>query len=235
MLATRIRNLSDDLVSLFFPRLCAACEGHLMRGEAAICTMCLLELPRTRDELDPANNAAARVFWGRIPLQSAAAVYQFVKEGKVQELIHNLKYNGRKDAGVVPGRIFGNEIKNLTPFNTIDLIIPVPLHPDRLRKRGYNQAAAFGEGLAAGLSIPIWEDQLQRVKATQTQTRKGRSERWDNVDEMFAVAKPEELKGKHVVLVDDVITTGATIEACAIPLLKIEGLKLSVISLAAAR
>ncbi len=230
-----LKQVVGDFASLFFPTVCAACNGHLVRGEVAICTLCLMECPRTFDEHDPVDNPMARVFWGRVQLQGAASLFVFTKGGKVQEMIHNLKYNGRTDVGIATGKLFGNEIKDLTPFNTINAIIPIPLHRDKLAKRRYNQAACFGEGLAHALKIPQYAHGMLRLSATETQTKKNRSERWENVEDVFTLNKKINLKGKHILLVDDVITTGATIEACAIPILELEGTKVSVISLASAR
>jgi ComF family protein len=206
-----------------------------MRGEHAICMSCLVEMPRTGDEHEPAENPVARVFWGRIKLRAAASCFIFTKGGKVQELIHNLKYNGRTDAGIAAGKLFGNDLKSLTPFNTAAAVIPVPLHRDKLRKRGYNQAACFAEGLALALEIPVYPDGMLRIGATESQTRKNRTERWDNVEDVFTINPKIDLAGKHLILVDDVITTGATIEACAAPLLALEGTSVSIISLASAR
>ncbi|HLG04215.1 MAG TPA: phosphoribosyltransferase family protein [Bacteroidia bacterium] len=206
-----------------------------MRGEKSICFACLTGMPRTRDEMDPLDNPVARVFWGRVPVRASAACYVFVKGGKVQELIHNLKYNGRTDAGIAAGKIYGSELRHLTPFNTIDLVLPVPLHRDKLRKRGYNQAACFGEGLAKSMHVPILLHGMLRLTATASQTRKSRVERWENVEDVFVVNSDVDLRGKHILLVDDVITTGATIEACAQPLLQTEGVSLSIVSLASAR
>jgi len=235
MISFHVKKLSTDFAGLFFPTLCAACNGKLVRSEVAICTGCLLECPRTFDQQNPVDNPLAKVFWGRIQLQGAAACFVFTKGGKVQELIHNLKYNARIDAGVVAGKLFGIEIKDLSPFNTIDAVIPVPLHKDKLRKRGYNQAAAFGEGLAMALGVVQYEHGIIRISATETQTKKNRTERWDNVEDIFTLNKKINLKGKHVLLVDDVVTTGATVEACAIPILELEGTKVSLVSLSAAR
>jgi ComF family protein len=235
MIRTGIKQLAGDFFSLFYPSLCAACNGHLVRHEDAICLQCLSGFPRTNDEHRPVENPAARVFWGRIPVRSAAACFLFTKGESVQELIHNLKYNGRTDAGIAVGKIFGEDLKALTPFNTADLVIPVPLHRSRLRKRGYNQAACFGQGLAEAMQIPMLANGMYRLSATATQTRKSRTERWDNVEDMFVVNKKYDLKGKHILLVDDVITTGATVEACAAPLLMLEGTSVSVISMASAR
>jgi ComF family protein len=230
-----LKQYAGDFASLFFPHLCAACNGHLMRGEVAICTACLLDCPRTFDEQDAVDNPVTRVFWGRMQLQTAAACFVFTKGGKVQELIHNLKYNGREDAGIAAGKLFGNDLKDLTPFNTIDAVVPVPLHNDKFRKRGYNQAACFAEGLAAALNVPHFPRGMLRISANETQTKKNREERWENVEDIFAVNPKYNLEGKHILLVDDVITTGATIEACAIPLLKLKDTKLSIAALASAR
>ncbi|MBI3511156.1 MAG: ComF family protein [Bacteroidetes bacterium] len=235
MPSAAIKQYTQGFVSLFYPSLCAACNAALVKNERSICTACHLTLPRSGDELFPNENPVAKVFWGRLKLEAAVSCYLFSQGGNVQELIHRLKYNGRRDAGIVSGRIFGNELKELTPFNNASLVIPVPLHYKKLRKRGYNQAACFGEGLAEGLEIPMKENILLRLDATDTQTRKSREARWKNVEDVFVVREKEKLEGKHLILVDDVITTGATIEACAIPLLKIEGVKLSVVSLASAR
>lgn len=235
MALSGIRQAADDFLSLFFPRLCAACNGNLVRGEEAVCTACLDKMPRTNDALSPAENPVARVFWGRIPLQGAAACFIFSKGSHVQELIHNLKYNGRTDAGIAAGKLFGAELKDLTPFNTATAIVPVPLHRKKLLKRGYNQSASFGEGLASAMGIPHYPDGMLRLDATESQTKKSRNDRWDNVAEVFAVNPKAGLKGKHIILVDDVITTGATIEACVNPLLALEGTTVSVIALANAR
>lgn len=235
MALSGIRQAADDFVSLFFPRLCAACNGNLVRGEDAICSSCLDKMPRTWDELDPGQNPVARIFWGRTMLRGAAACWIFAKGSHVQELIHNLKYNGRTDAGIAAGRFFGIALKDLTQFNSAGAIVPVPLHPDRLQKRGYNQSSCFGQGLSEALGIPLWEDALLRNDASETQTKKSRTERWDNVSEIFSVNPERPVAGKHILLVDDVVTTGATIEACTLPLLACAGTSVSVLAIANAR
>jgi ComF family protein len=235
MPAGKLVQLAEDFVGLVYPKLCVVCNGHLLKTEEGFCFSCELELPRTYDELNPAENPVSRVFWGRFPLEAAASCFVFTTEGKVQELVHNLKYNGRKDAGVAAGHYFGTVLKTISPFLTADLILPVPLHEDKLHVRGYNQAACFAQGLSEGMSI-AWSDKiLLRLKATASQTRKSRDERWDNVGDVFAVPSKKKLEGKHIIVVDDVITTGATIEACVLPLLDIPGVKISVVSLASAR
>lgn len=235
MVAGKFTQLASDFIGLVYPRLCVVCNGHLLKTEQGFCFTCEQELPRTYDELNPAQNPAARVFWGRFPVEAAASCFVFTGQGKVQELIHNLKYNGRKDAGVAAGNYFGNVLRTISPFLTADLILPVPLHEDKLHLRGYNQAACFAQGLSEAMNIPYSEKVLLRLKATSSQTRKSREERWENVGEVFAVSSRKKLEGKHVIIVDDVITTGATIEASVLPLLDIEGIRISIVSIAAAR
>lgn len=235
MNAGKFVQLASDFIGLVYPRLCVVCNGHLLKSEQGFCFTCEQELPRTYDERNPAENPAARVFWGRFPLEAAASCFVFTGEGKVQELVHNLKYNGRKDAGVAAGLYYGNLLRDISPFLTADLLLPVPLHEDKLHTRGYNQAACFAQGLSEAMQIPFSEKILLRLKATSSQTRKSREERWDNVGEVFAVSARKKLEGKHLIIVDDVVTTGATIEACVLPLLNIPGVKISVVSLAAAR
>lgn len=235
MAATKLVQLAEDFIGLVYPRLCVVCNGHLLKSEQGFCLTCEQELPRTYDELNPAENPLAKVFWGRFPIEAAAACFVFTGQGKVQELVHNLKYNGRKDAGVAAGFYYGHVIKGISPFLTADLILPVPLHEDKLQTRGYNQAACFAKGLSEGMNIPYSETLLVRLKATSSQTRKNREERWDNVGDVFAVSSKKKLEGRHVIIVDDVITTGATLEACVLPLLNIKDIRISVVSLASAR
>jgi ComF family protein len=235
MVATKLVQLAEDFIGLVYPRLCVVCNGHLLKSEQGFCFTCEQEMPRTYDELNPTANPVAKVFWGRFPIAAAASCFVFTGQGKVQELVHNLKYNGRKDAGVAAGFYYGHVIKSISPFLTADLILPVPLHEDKLQSRGYNQATCFAQGLSEGMNIPYSETVLVRLKATSSQTRKNREERWDNVGEVFAVSSKKKLEGRHVIIVDDVITTGATLEACVLPLLNIKGIRISVVSLASAR
>jgi len=235
MIAGKLVQLAEDFVGLVYPKLCVVCNGHLLKTEQGFCFTCEQELPRTYDELNPAANPASRVFWGRFPVEAAASCFVFTGQGKVQELVHNLKYNGRKDAGIAAGYYYGTILKGISPFLTADLILPVPLHEDKLHKRGYNQATCLAQGLSEAMNIPYSEKILLRLKATSSQTRKSREQRWENVGEVFAVSARNKLEGKHIVIVDDVVTTGATIEACVLPLLDIPGIKISVVSLAAAR
>jgi len=220
-----------DFVSLLFPQLCTACGQTLVANEHLICTECILTLPRTRFHLN-ADNIVAQQFWGKIDLQSAYALFYFAKGGKVQSLMHHLKYKGIKELGNLAGKMAGSELMKNHVFQTVDVIIPVPLHKKRLRERGYNQSAHFAYGIAPCLNAEVDENNLVRLAATETQTHKSRFERFNNMREVFKIKNPENLKGKHVLLVDDVITTGSTLEACGIQLLRIEGLKLSIATIA---
>jgi ComF family protein len=227
--------LAADMAALLFPRLCAGCGDGLRIGEEAICTACRLELAPSFDFAAPAENPSARVFWGRIPVQAAASGYVFGSHGRIQEIIHQLKYKGRRDAGVELGKTIARQMAAVHPFNTVSLIVPVPLHSSRLRQRGYNQAAAFGQGIAELLGVPLRENILLRLQATRTQTRKTRDERWQNVDSVFSVSDPASIENKHILLVDDVLTTGATLESAARPLLAVHGVTVSIVTIAAAR
>ena len=235
MLAEKLKTLTRDFVGVIYPNLCVVCNGHLLHAEIGFCVSCEQELPRSYDELNPENNPLIRTFWGRIPVRSAGAAFVFSAAGSVHELVHNLKYNGRKDAGIAAGQLYGSVLRGISPFLTADMILPVPLHESKLASRGYNQAACFGRGLADAMGIPMYENVLMRVKATASQTRKNREQRWENVGEVFGVRIKKRVEGKHIILVDDVVTTGATIESCAAPLLGIPGTSVSIVSLAAAR
>jgi len=220
-----------DFVSLLFPELCAACSRSLVANEHLLCTDCLYNLPFTNFHLQP-DNIVARQFWGKIPVEGAFALYYFNKGGKIQNLMHQFKYKGMRQIGNLLGNIAGGQLINNEVFKSVDLIIPVPLYKKRLRQRGYNQSACFAEGLAQKLNRPVESHNLIRINATETQTHKSRFARFENMKEVFTVAEPSRLINKHILLVDDVITTGSTLEACGQQLLTIEGLKLSIATIA---
>ena len=180
------------------------------------------------------DNPVSRIFWGRTEVESAASYFHFNKGSKVQRLIHLLKYKGRRDIGIYLGRQYGAFLKNSPFFTTVEVIMPVPLHWKKLRKRGYNQSEQFAVGLSISMKIPVDTLILYRKRATETQTKKSRFKRWENVAEIFALKDPEKLNGRHVLLVDDVITTGATLEACILALHAVPGIRISVASIAAA-
>jgi len=223
----------DDFLSLIYPRLCFACGQPLFANEETICFPCRQELPQTHYHLQP-GNPAEQVFWGRCHLEAVAAFYFFRRGGKVQQLLHALKYHHAPEVGVLVGKIYGHQLKNAPGFVTAECIIPVPLHPAKQRVRGYNQSEVFAKGLSETMGIPVNTTSLIRAVASETQTRKSRFNRWENVKTIFALGDQELVLGKHVILVDDVITTGATIEACVNVLQKVEGITISVASIAVA-
>jgi ComF family protein len=226
-----LRTYLADFVSLIFPQLCPACHASLMANEDILCTDCLYNLPYTNFHQQP-DNIVARQFWGKLNIEAAYALYYFNKGGKVQNMVHEFKYNGMHRIGNLLGNIAGKQLMQNPVFSTVDYIIPVPLHKKRLKTRGYNQSACFAEGLADKLNATIESDNLIRIIATKTQTHKSRFARFQNMQEVFAVAHPEILENKHILLVDDIITTGSTLEACGIELLKVPGLKLSIATIA---
>jgi ComF family protein len=221
----------SDFISLAFPHVCVSCGKCLYKKEHTICTYCAYHLPKTNFHSD-ADNPVAKVFWGRVTIHSAAAFYGFNKGGKVQHLIHQLKYKGKKNIGVAIGKLYGYELKNCLDFNTVNIIVPVPLHPKKLKKRGYNQSAAFAEGLAESMNIEADYKTLYREVESETQTKKSRFNRWQNVESIFQLHDTKTLEGKHILLVDDVITTGATLEACAHTLLQAPDVKVSIATIA---
>lgn len=220
-----------DFVSLLFPELCAACRESLVANEQLVCTGCLYNLPFTNFHLQP-DNIVAQQFWGKIKLEAAFALCFFTKGGKIQNLMHQFKYKGMHQIGNLLGGIAGSQLVHNDIFNSVDVIIPVPLHKSRMRKRGYNQSACFAEGLAQKLNTVVECDNLVRMVATETQTHKSRFARFVNMQEIFAVKSPDRLIDKHILLVDDIITTGSTLEACGAQLLKVPGLKLSIATIA---
>ena len=225
------RSYLADFVGLLFPQLCPACGEGLIANEAVICTSCQYSLPLTNFHLQP-DNIVARQFWGKVNLQAAYALYYFTKGGKVQNLVHHLKYKGMQQIGHAVGNIAGSQLVKNEIFYSADVIIPVPLHRKRMRQRGYNQSTCFAEGLAQKLNAVVDDKSLIRTRATETQTKKGRFMRFENMQEVFSIIDPERLKNKHILLVDDIVTTGSTLEACAAELLKIEGVKLSIATIA---
>ena len=219
-------NFIDSLIGLFYPSVCAACGNSLFRWEDLVCTRCRNLLPRTGYEHD-GDNPLAHLFYGKVRLKAVTACFFFSKDGKVQRLIHELKYKGNKDAGVFLGQEIGRTIKEAELYQGIDYLIPVPLHPKRERERGYNQSLMIAQGISEVTGIAVGGDFLFRSVHTATQTHKNKDERWENVKDIFALRHPERLEGKYVLLVDDVLTTGATLEACALKLSAIADITIS--------
>ena len=223
--------LINDFISLIYPKTCMACGKSLYKNEDCLCTYCLYHLPKTNFHLEK-DNEVERVFWGRVRIESAASFLYFSKGGKVQKIMHKLKYKGRQEIGVFLGEQYGLELLNSDTFKNIDIIIPVPLHKMKLKKRGYNQSEKFAEGLSLSMKKPVSTDNLYRKIFSETQTKKTRYKRWQNVESIFDIKNPELLKSKHILLVDDVITTGATMEACVNVLKKVPEIKISIASIA---
>lgn len=223
-----------DFLSLFYPIICLACGKTLYKGEEIICTYCNYHLPKTNFHVDK-DNPIIRHFWGKVSIHSAASYYFFNKGEKVQHLIHQLKYKGQKEIGVFIGKQYGHDLKGTPLFNEVDIIVPVPLHAKKKRKRGYNQSELFAMGLAESMKKELDVKTLYRARASETQTKKSRFERWKNVEEVFTLHDKEIFKGKHILLVDDVITTGSTLEACAQSLLQVPDVKVSIATIAYAQ
>jgi ComF family protein len=212
-----LNRLFQDFIGLLYPNLCGGCLRPIYFGESIICTSCLFEIPYTDDHLN-LENRVAKQFWARIQFDAAMSLLQFKKGTRVQNMLHQLKYKGKKELGHLLGTMIGDKLLISVLYKDIDLIIPVPMHKKKLYTRGYNQSLCIAEGIAQVLGCPVSHDALQKVKETATQTHKGRLSRNENMASVFEVVAPFKLQGKHILLVDDVITTGATIEACGIEL-----------------
>ena len=221
----------QSILNLFFPKACAGCNSILLSDEKVICTSCRHEIPLTNHH-KTINNEAFNKFYGRIDLEFAAAMLYFHKKGIVQEMIHKLKYKGHQEIGELIGNWYSDELRSNKEIKTIDYIIPVPLHKKRLKERGYNQVTTFGKALSTNLNIPFNDTILVRNVYSKTQTKKTFLGRSDVVESVFGVNFDESLHNKHFLLIDDVITTGATLEACSREMLKIPGAKVSIVCMA---
>jgi ComF family protein len=207
------KEITQSFVQLLFPHICSGCGSDTLPEESMLCARCLSELPETNFHKFP-NNPVEKIFWGRLPLVSATAQYYFGKETRMQYLMHQVKYKGNKDLGRQLGYLVGRSLSESERFKRIDALIPLPLFEAKEKKRGYNQSAILCEGVAEMMKLEILNDVVIRRQHTETQTKKGRIERWQNIEGKFEVTKPEKISNKNILLVDDVITTGATLEAC---------------------
>jgi len=229
-----LKRYFQDFIDLIYPKLCLSCLEATPAPDHILCVSCQYELVPTTTHLEQDNEVVEK-FWGRIPIAAGAAMYTFTKAGKVQRLIHQLKYKGKQEVGLHLGRTYGRLLMASPLFRRVQVIVPVPLHQKKLKLRGYNQSDSFAEGLSETTQIPWKRNGLKRVIHSKSQTQKTREERFKNVEEVFQVEDVESLKGKHILLVDDVLTTGATLEVCASKLLELPNTKVSIAVIAIAK
>jgi ComF family protein len=222
------------LINLFFPAVCAGCNSLLSSNEKVICTFCRHNIPLTNQHIYPENEAFKK-FYGRIPIEYASALLYFHKKGIVQEIIHKLKYKGHQEIGTVLGHWYAQDLKEIVKLKTVDIIIPVPLHKRKFRERGYNQVTTFAKALSAELNVSYNDSLLKRKIYSKTQSKKSLLKRTEEIESLFDVSFTENDYDKHYLLIDDVITTGATLEACSLALLKIPGSKISIVCMAMAQ
>ncbi len=223
----------SNLLELFYPNLCFACNGKYVQKNQNICLHCEYKINHT-NYYKLENNPVAERFFGRIKLERAATAYTFTKGGLLQNLIHSLKYNNRPEIGLELGKLYASYLKEDKFWSHQDYIIPVPLHPKKEFQRGYNQAERWASGLSEILGIPVKSDILFRNEFTDSQTKKSRMDRFYNVENVFSIKNQNVINGKHLILVDDVLTTGATLEACAQTLINAADIKLSILCIALA-
>jgi ComF family protein len=221
----------NDVVQLFYPTLCLGCGMDLPNRNQHLCTQCRLDLPHTHFARIP-YNPIEKLFLGRLPINFAHSEFYFTKDGVVQRLIHQLKYQRQAEIGNYLGNLIGQSLLESERLPPIDVLIPMPISQKRAYKRGYNQAALIGEGIGEVLNVPVWNTAVQRYNQTSSQTKKNRLERWKNVAQQFFIPDPKSFINKTILLVDDVITTGASMEACGQEILKISGTNLAIVSAA---
>ena len=224
----------ESIINLFFPKVCSGCSSFLLSNENVICTVCRHDIPLTNHHLNPENDAFKK-FYGRIPIIHTSALFYFHKKGIVQELIHNLKYKGHEEIGTILGEWYAEDLKNIDLLQSVDEIIPVPLHSKKLKERGYNQITTFGKALSSSLNLTYNDSLLIRNVYSKTQSKKNLLGRTEGIETIFDVSFTKENHNKHFLLIDDVITTGATLEACSRALLKIPGAKISIVCMAMAQ
>jgi len=225
-----LKKIFQNTAHLFYPHTCAGCGSDILSKENLLCARCISNLPVTNFAGHP-HNPAEEIFFGRVNLKSAHSEFYFAKDSLIQHLVHQLKYKGNQPIGLYMGEMMGKTLHNSKRFEAIDALVPLPLYADKERKRGYNQAAIICNGMSQIMNIPVINNKLIRQRYTETQTKKHRVERWENVEGSFIVNDATALKGKHLLLVDDVVTTGATLEAASIALLRVPAVTLSIATL----
>lgn len=223
--------LFADFLSLFYPQVCAGCNGELLQGEKFVCVNCLLSLPYT-GFASQTPNPSEQTFWGRVDIAAGASFLYFRKGNATQKIMHRIKYKSEKELAEYMGRLMGQELKASGRFGGIGVVIPVPMHPSKQRKRGFNQSEWFAKGLSAIINAPVLTDVLLKTTATESQTKKSRWQRWINADEKYTLKNPQHIAGKKILLVDDTLTTGATLEACAGMLLQANPQSISIATMA---
>ena len=230
MLST-LQGYLKDFSHLVFPHHCEGCGTDVLLDDDLLCAKCLHQLPET-GFFHAANNPVEKIFYGRVNIQMAAAAYYFTKDSLLQHLLIQLKYRNNKNAGFFLGKQTGIQLLNAERFTNIDALIPLPLNPKKEQQRGYNQAAVICEGIADIIKKPILQNAVHRIQFTETQTKQDRIHRWQNMENVFSVKNEADLVGKHILLVDDVVTTGATLEACAAAILTIPDITISIATVA---
>lgn len=231
MITDLLKQRTLDLLHLFYPHICPGCKTDCLSTDEAVCAICIASLPETGFEQIP-GNPVEKIFYGRLRVKAAAAAFYFSKDSVLQNLIHAIKYEKKKEAGITLGETMGKKLLNTTLFNNTDIIVPLPMHPKKQKLRGYNQAGIIANGISKITGWALCEQLVVKTESTTSQTKKGRNERWQNVKDGFFTLEPAKIKGKHILLVDDVVTTGATIEACGNAILSAGPASLSIYTLA---
>ena len=226
-----LHKMAIAIRDLFFPHYCLGCAADFINAKEVICPRCKISLPETHF-INSSHNTIEKIFWGRIPIEQATALYYFNKHGLVQQLLISLKYKANIYSGIFLGHALGKSLAASSRFNDIDAIVPLPLHPKNEYKRGYNQAMIIAQGIQEKWAKPILEKSVIRLVDSKTQTHENRISRWENMRNIFYISDPESLQNKHILLIDDVITTGATLEACGEAILSVPGTKLSIAAVA---
>lgn len=225
----------NKLLDLVAPRFCVVCGNRLAVSEDYVCSVCNLHLPRTGFQSHADDNQMVRMLWGLMPVERATALFYYAPGTQTTHILETLKYNDQPEIGITMGRLMAQELKESGFFDGIDLIIPIPLARSRQRQRGYNQCTMLARGVSEATGIQVVESVVIRERFEKSQTRLDRWERLENVEGLFALRNPQSLRGKHVLLIDDVMTTGATVCSCSQPLQQVEGLRISVLTLAFAK
>ncbi len=221
----------NDFAHLFFPHTCEGCGTDTLEKEVMLCAACSLSLPET-GFIKTFNNPVEKIFHGRLKIEAAGSAFYFSKNSLLQHLIILLKYRGNKDMGAYLGNLLGYQLRETIRFNEVDAIIPLPLNIRKERKRGYNQASIIADGVTAVWENPVLKKSVERLIFTETQTHKDRISRWQSMEGVFALTDITPLKNKHILLIDDIVTTGATLEACGEKILEVPGTKLSIATIA---